>query len=175
MDVSFNDFIDRNNCLKGPTDKLATFFENHPTLYKVALVFNHLFRAAVMVGFMFIPGLPPLPAMGVCFAASLFYRLTVERNCAYKFALPAFAGSVAFMIAIPALIGFINGAALFSVSSALMASASFIPLALYGAYVLLTVNYDVNKNMKPKCDDCHCEVKPQVKAQSNDVVITVKG
>lgn len=156
LDVRFNDFVDSINILKKPTEKLASFFEDHPTAYKVALVFNHLFRAAVMVGCMFIPGLPPLAGLGICFVASVFYRLTVEKNCTYKFALPAFFGSVAFMLALPALIGMINGTAFTTVASAISATSAFIPLALYGTYILLTVNYDVNKNLKPK--GCSCKL-----------------
>jgi hypothetical protein len=68
----------------------------------------------------------------LCFVGSLFYRLSVEKNCAYKFALPAFAGSMAFMIALPALISMINGVAFANVASGFANCALFLPLLFYG-------------------------------------------
>lgn len=141
--VRFNDCIDRYNILKTPTTRITNFFDEHPTAYKIALVTNHLFRAAAMIGLMFIPFVPKIPTMVICFVGSLFYRLTVEKNCAYKFALPAFAGAASFMLAIK----MINGVAFASIASGALACASLMPLILYGAYVLITVDYDVDKTL----------------------------
>ncbi len=145
--VKFNDCVDRYNILKTPTIQIANFFDKYPTVYKITLIINHLFRAAAMVGLMFIPGIPKLPGMAICFVGYLFYRLTVEKNCAYKFALPAFAGAAAFMLALPAIINIINGLAFTTASSGFLACASLIPLPLYAAYILLTVSYDVDKTL----------------------------
>lgn len=147
LSVRFDNCIDRFNILKAPTECIANYFDTHPTAYKIALIMNHLFRAGMMVGIMFIPHLPLAAGMAICFAGSLFYRLTVERNCAYKFALPAFAGAAAFMLALPAFISMVNGTGFASVAVGFKTCASFIPLALYGAYILLTVNHDVNKTL----------------------------
>ncbi len=162
-----SDFLDRYNPLKGTTDLLADFFERHPTAYKITLVINHLFRAGVMVGAMYIPGVPRIPAIAVCLIGSLFYRLTVEKNCAYKFALPAFVGAVSFMLAIDATIACIHGVAFSSIPIGILTVASFLPLPLYGTYVLLSVHHDVEKNFgrlpqpskKEIAPQCHCEAK----------------
>lgn len=161
LSVRFHNCIERANCLTAPTKHLANFFDAHPTAYKIALIINHLFRAVMMVGLMFIPQVPLAISMGVCLVGSLFYRLTVERNCAYKFALPAFAGAAAFMLALPALINILNGGAFVSLSSTLQSGASLIPLAIYGTYIVLTVDYDVDKMLgllpvqKP-LEECQC-------------------
>ena len=147
LSVSFHDCLDSFNILKEPTSKLSDYFDSHPTAYKIALIVNHLFRAAMMVGLMFIPYVPLPVSMAVCFVGSVFYRLTVEKNCAYKFALPAFAGAAAFMLALPGLISMINGIAFTSFATGLLACATFVPFILYGAYIILTVNYDVNEKM----------------------------
>ena len=82
--------------------------------------------------------------LAVCFAGSLIYRLTVETNCAYKFALPAFAGSIAIPMAATACTELVHGLAFASLSATAVAFASLVPLAAYMTYVVLTVNYDVN-------------------------------
>ena len=97
-----------------------------------------------MIAFKLVLPLSALASAGICFAGSLFYRLTVETNCAYKFALPAFAGSIAFPIALPGLFNLINGIAFVSLGHAGRYSPLLIPLAAYLAYIVLTVSYDVD-------------------------------
>lgn len=159
----FNDCTERWNIMTTPTESLAKFFDNHPTAHKIALFINHVFRA--MVGLMFIPFVPMYISMPICFVGSVFYRLTVEKNCAYKFALPAFGGALAIMLAIPAIGAFINGTALSSGLSGFLSCASLLPIPLYITYVVLTVNYDVNKRQRelkaqevPADEACHCQV-----------------
>jgi hypothetical protein len=161
LSVRFHTWIENNNILQRPTTYLVNVFDKHPTLYKIALMINHLFRAAMMVGFMFVPGIPFSAKMGICFVGSLFYRLTVERNCAYKFALPALAGAMAFMLAVPALLSLINGMAFTSLLSGCLTCAALIPLPIYLTYVLLTVNYDVDETLGrlPKEECCKCALE----------------
>ena len=92
-----HDFIENHNFLKGPTDRVDAYLRSHRTLYKVALVINHLFRSVAMAAFLSVMPFSMPINLAICFAGSLFYRLTVETNCAYKFALPAFGGSVALL------------------------------------------------------------------------------
>jgi len=168
LSIKLHECIDRWNIFEKPTTYLGNFLEKHPTIYKITLIINHLFRAVMMVGLMFIPGVPLYASMPICFVGSVFYRLTVEKNCAYKFALPAFAGAAAFMLALPAFINMINGIAFLTIASGFATCASFLPLLLYGTYICLTVNYDVNKtlekikNKQTCCEEeievvCHCE------------------
>jgi hypothetical protein len=161
--VRFHDFIEKYNLLEKPTVAIGEFLNKHPTVYKIVLIFDHLFRAAMMVGLMFIPHIPIYASMSFCFVGSLIYRLTVEKNCAYKFALPAFAGAAAFMLTLPALINMINGVAFLTAGSGLLTCASFAPLLLYGTYIFLTVNYDVDSALGrlPLPDCCQCKIPTQ--------------
>ncbi len=150
LPTKLNDCIDRYNILVTPTTKIGDYFQTHPIAYKITLLINHLFRAAMMIGLMFIPHIPLYISMPLCFAGSLFYRLTVEKNCAYKFALPAFAGAAAFMLALPALINLFNGVAFTTFGTGLLTCLSFIPLLGYAAYIGLTVDYDVDETLGPQ-------------------------
>lgn len=145
MCISLNRYLDEWNPLTVPTDWLGNFLESHPTVYKITLIINHLFRAAMMVGLMFIPHVPLAASIPICLVGSLFYRLTVEKNCAYKFAIPAFAGAAAVMLALPAIMSIIEGSAFTTVATGFKNVASFIPFSIYAGYIILTVNYDVDK------------------------------
>ncbi|MCH9610056.1 MAG: hypothetical protein S4CHLAM81_08320 [Chlamydiales bacterium] len=136
--------------LEQPTQQIAKFYENRPTALKATLVVNHLFRAASMVGFMFIPGIPKPVAWSVCALGSLFYRLTVEKNCAYKFALPAFLGAAAVMALLPTFRNLMQGGAFATASAGALTVLSFVPLLLYAAYVPHAVHHEVEAN-RCKC------------------------
>lgn len=142
--VKFHHFIDQHNVLKAPTNQINECSKNHRSLYKVALIANHIFRAASMVGFMMILSFSSLANHTICLAGSLFYRLTVEDNCAYKFALPACAGSMAFITGQSALMDMINGAFFASLATFANAFTALLPLCGFFAYVALTVSYDVD-------------------------------
>lgn len=142
--TAFNDFIEDYNVLAEPTYQINDYFREHPTLYKVALLVNHIFRAVSMVGFeLILPFSLPVNLL-ICFAGSLFYRLTVEKNCAYKFALPAFAGSVAIPLGLKALGDIINGVAFASIGAFAATAVLLVPITAYVAYIVLTVSYDVD-------------------------------
>jgi hypothetical protein len=144
FDVALHNCIEKNNVLLKPTEQTSTFFRERPQFYKVALLVNHVFRALAMAAFCYLlPFAAPI-SIGICFAGSLFYRLTVETNCAYKFALPAFAGSLAIPLAVKALAHIITGVALVSLGTFAIAVLSMLPLVAYVTYIAATVNYDVN-------------------------------
>lgn len=142
--VSFHAIIENHNILQEPTEQISAYLRDQPNLYKVVLLVNHVFRAVSMSAFNAVLPFPTLINLAICFVGSLFYRLTVETNCAYKFALPAFAGSVALPLALSALIHLVNGAAFLSLNALAFTLASFIPLAAYFSYIGLTVSYDVD-------------------------------
>src|ERR1700691_3172861 len=97
--LTLSNICEQFNILETPTRQVSDYLVQHPILYKAALVANHLFRAISMAAFTIcLPFLIPVN-LAICSAGSLFYRLTVETNCAYKFAMPAFKGSVAMSIA----------------------------------------------------------------------------
>ena len=126
MSTMLHRFIEQNNILTRPTERLQEYFVRHRNLYKVILIANHFFRAIAMLALPCILPFPYALNVGLCGAGSLLYRLTVEAHCPYKFALPAFAGAVAIGIAQRG-----NGV------------GAVLPLALYIAYIALTVSCDV--------------------------------
>lgn len=140
-------FIDKHNILKSATEKINAYLHKHPTLYKIVLIANHIFRALAMFALMLVFPISPFISMGICFAGSLFYRFTVENNCAYKFALPAFFGACAAMLAKMAWIPIIAGAALASVGAWFLAAAAVVSIAAYVVYIALTVSYDVDQKV----------------------------
>jgi hypothetical protein len=143
-DVTLHNFIEKYNILQKPTEQVGKYFREHPDLYKAALLVNHVFRALAMTAFCAMLPFSAPANIAICFSGSLFYRLTVETNCAYKFALPAFAGSIAIPLGVTALSHLATGVALVSLSAFGLAFVSLIPLAAYVTYIVLTVNYDVD-------------------------------
>lgn len=142
--LRFHNFIDKYNILHKPTEIVRDFLNNHLTFYKVVLVVNHIFRAVMMTALMLaLPYSIPVKA-AFSFSASLLYRLTVENNCAYKFALPAFAGSLALPIAKTALTKLISNTAFTSMNRFALTLGSLLPLTAYVAYIVLTVSHDVD-------------------------------
>lgn len=131
--------------LQKPTEQVSEYLTAHPDLYKAALLANHLFRALAMTAFaVFLPFSIPIN-LAICFAGSLFYRLTVENNCAYKFALPAFAGSIAIPVAAGAITTLVTGVAFASMGAFALACLSLVPLAAYLTYIVVTVSNDVDE------------------------------
>lgn len=145
--TALHNLIDQFNVLTGPTEQINDYLHDHPDLFKTALIINHLFRATSMTALMFFLPLPVVLSGGICLVGSLFYRLTVENNCAYKFALPAFGGSAAFLIGQESLAQLISGVAFASLETFAAALTSLLPLAAYMAYVVLTVSYDVDQRV----------------------------
>lgn len=140
----FHEMITQHNILTKPTQDLASYFARNPQMLKAAMICNHIFRAAVMLGFMVaLPFSLPVSA-ALCAAGALFYRLTAETNCSYKFSLPAFGGALSALIAKPALLQIISGVAFVSMSALATALIGIVPIAMYAIYVVLTVDYDVN-------------------------------
>lgn len=152
MNISdtFNQFIERWNVLQGPTQKLDDFFREHPNIFKVALVINHIFRAFAISFMMGAPICWP-----ICFIGSLFYRMTVEKNCAFKFALPSLAGGACFLKAKPAIDSLTIGIALTTLEQFSKTFFALIPLGVYFSYIALTVDYEVRHR---PCLDCSAAI-----------------
>ncbi|MBY0529505.1 MAG: hypothetical protein K2P51_04870 [Rhabdochlamydiaceae bacterium] len=141
--TSLHKTIVEYNVLKDPTDKIGDYLKTHPMLHKSVMLINHLFRAVAMTAFCFaLPFSAPIN-IGICFAGSLFYRLTVETHCSYKFALPAFAGSLAMPLAQSALPQLVSGVAFASMNAFSSVCLTLLPMAAYLSYVVLTVSYDI--------------------------------
>lgn len=135
------------NILQKPTEKIGDYLSEHPNLYKVVLLVNHIFRAAAMATMNLCLPFSAPAKLAVCFAGSLFYRLTVETHCAFKFALPAFAGSLALPMGLKALSTLVSGVAFASLSALAVTALSLLPLVGYFVYIVLAVNDEVNKRI----------------------------
>ena len=117
------------NVLQRPAKWVDNFLSQHPNARKTALVVDHFFRTAGMIALMmWLPFSMPVN-MAICVGGSLFYRLTVEKACAYKFSLPSMGGAMAFMIG----------------KEVLQQLGVLLPLSLWLAYVLLSVHYEVEE------------------------------
>lgn len=147
-DVSLHKFIVNYNILQKPTEQISSYLKTHPTLCKAVLLANHLFRAFAMSALCLAMPFSASVNVATCFVGSVIYRLTVETNCAYKFALPAFAGSIAIPMATPALSDLISGIAFCSLKDFALACTSLLPLAAYLTYIALTVGYDVDQRSR---------------------------
>ncbi|MCB1109812.1 MAG: hypothetical protein KDK64_02435 [Chlamydiia bacterium] len=148
LDVRFHNFIDRHSPLKTPTQYVERKAKENPFLFKGVVVMNHLFRALSMWAFLKFHKASMNTKVAFCFAGSLGYRLTIETKCAYKFALPSFAGAVAFLVGKESLPRVINGAAFKSIKSLGNATLNLAPLTGYMIYIILTTSYDVDN---PRC------------------------
>lgn len=145
LENSLHVCIDRFNILEAPTKSIDNFFNRHPDLHKIALIINHIFRAVAMTAFcIFLPYTASVN-LAICFGASLFYRLTVETNCAYKFALPALAGSIALPMGRIALNDIVKGVAFETLKTLGHTLFTLAPAVAYLAYIILTVSYDVTE------------------------------
>ena len=148
LDVRFHRFIDHYNPLKAPTQYVERKAKENPFLFKGVIVMNHLFRAFSMWAFLKVHKASMRTKMVFCLAGSVGYRLTVETRCAYKFAIPSFAGAVAFLLGSKSLPRVINGAAFKSIKTLSNATLNLAPLGGYMVYIILTTSYDVDH---PRC------------------------
>ncbi len=150
LDVQFHQALQKVNGLERPTQWCANQARNHPDFYKGVLVINHLFRAVSIWAFLKYCQSPMKIKLAICFGGSLIYRLTVESNCAYKFALPAFFGGAALLTASRSAAKIMNRSALRTFKSLGHASLNMVPIAGYLVYITLTASYDVD-NPKNRC------------------------
>ena len=146
LSTKLHNAIVEYNVLQKPTELIGNFFEENPTVFKIALIANHFFRTISMIAFMLVMPYSMPANIACCFIGSLFYRLTVEKNCAYKFALPAFGGAIAYLTGKKALESLISSVAFESLNAFGAACFELVPLMAYTAYVVLTVDYDVDNS-----------------------------
>jgi hypothetical protein len=146
MSVALHNLIDKVNFLPKVRDEINNFLRDHPNLYKVVLIANHFFRAIAITALTaWLPFSLPVN-IAICAAGSLFYSLTMERG-GHKLALPALAGSLTFKAGVAAFQQIVNGVAFASFETFATTFGTFVPLAAYAVYVILTVNYDVNHRL----------------------------
>jgi len=134
--------------LSAYTSKGAAWLDERPRLYKAAIVANHLFRAVSMVGFMYLMPFSPLVNFSVSLVASIFYRVTIERFCQFRFTIASCLGAGAMMLALPAIDSIISGVAFGSLGLIAKAFVELLPLVLYGVSILKIANDGVDEYME---------------------------
>jgi hypothetical protein len=51
MSSALHAIIEKYTILQQPTEALASYFQDHPEMYKGVLLVHHVFRAAAMIAF----------------------------------------------------------------------------------------------------------------------------
>lgn len=148
--ISFNVHADFRNL---PKD-IGAWFDERPKLYKAAVVANHLFRMFSMYAFMGALPFSPVVKAVVGLSSSLFYNVTIERFCQFRFAMPAFAGAVAFSMSKDALAQIVCGVALSSFKTFAGASLGAVPLIIYGAWVISIASENVDRYIEQRAFCC---------------------
>ncbi len=140
--------------------KIGDWLDRHPKINTIVVIANHIFRALGMLAlFTVMPG-SFLAKCAIMLGASLFYRITIERFCHFRFAIPACLGGMAMELSIPALANIINGAAIQSFASLGTSLIAISPLVLYLAGIVWISHSPIQeliKKKKAQDNPCCCE------------------
>ena len=119
--------------------------DKHPVLHKVVIIVAHIFRMLAMLALIsFLPfGLVTNCILSL--SGSLFYRIAIERNCPFRFAIPACLGAMAFAFSVPHLVALI---AKTTFSQFMQALTTAIPFGIYLGYIIWSANSEVNAHRK---------------------------
>lgn len=132
-------------------DNVGSILDENPTINKIVILVNYIFRTAMMVTFMAALPFSILPSFLISAGANIFYRLTIERFCQYRFAILSCLTAGAYELAKPAFLSLISGAAFVSISAFATALALTIPLAVTASIIF----HDTNKNVNDKYRQMH--------------------
>lgn len=91
------DYIDKKISFQPLSEQFMRWVKKYPTIHKIVTVFNHCIRTMCMAAMMV-----PLGFTGTALGLStaLFYRITTENPCPFKYSLPAFFGGLASQLAL---------------------------------------------------------------------------
>lgn len=99
MISSIPSYLEKKITLNPIAEKYTSWVQNYPTIDKIAKLFNHLIRASCMWAMMSVMPYSLLTSSVICLSAALFYRITTENPCPFKYSLPSFFGGLAFQLA----------------------------------------------------------------------------
>ncbi len=137
--ATLRDFVDKYNPLEAPTKQICTYLLEHHTIYKIVLVANF-----VLLTLMFISPLTPNLGLAIGLGLrALFYRLTIETNCIYKFSLPVYATLMSLWLVATAW-----------TYGPLIVSLSLIPLIASVVYIVCDIDFEATKQGKSCCLEC---------------------
>ena len=120
---------------------INSYFNEDPTRLKIAIFANHFFITVANLALMVMLPCSMPTNIAFCFIASLFYRVTVEKDCAHKLALLSFSGAAISLVLINE-IEKMTGELIFAsiVSPTLFLSI----LSIHVSYVMANVDYEVD-------------------------------
>lgn len=92
---SLSTLYEKANPFDKVTAAVGQWIDKYPLLHKIVLFANHLFRGLCMGGMMTLLPFGFAVNGAICLFGSIFYRVTVERFCPFKFAIASFFGGIA--------------------------------------------------------------------------------
>lgn len=123
-------FVNKHNPLETPTEQIRDYLLEHRTIYKIVLVANF-----VLLTLMFVSPLSPtLGGAAALGLRALFYRLTIETNCIYKFSLPVYATMISLWLVATAW-----------TCGPLITSLSLIPLIASVVYIVCDIDFEATQ------------------------------
>lgn len=122
------------------TQDYGSFLRKNPNVYKVVLLVNQVFRAVMMMAFMAFLPFAPLVNFALGLAGSLFYRISVERGCSFRFALPSCIGAAACDLSLASLPALTSGVAFRSLQHFAATLVGIWPVALW-AIVMTAITH----------------------------------
>jgi len=127
------------------SENVGKVLDENPLINKIVVLANFVFRIAMMVTFMAALPFSILPSFLISVGASIFYRVTIERFCQYRFAILSCVEAGAYEIAKPALAALISGAAFSSLAAFGTSLALMTPFVIGGAAIISVTNQNVNE------------------------------
>lgn len=127
------------------SENVGKVLDENPLVNKIIVVANFIFRTAMMVCFMAAMPFSILPNFLISFGLSVFYRVTIERFCQYRFSILSCAAAGGYEIAKPALTALISGAAFTSLAAFGSTLILMTPFVICGAAIISVTNQNVNE------------------------------
>lgn len=140
-------------------------FNQHPLINKIVVLAIFIFRSAMMSAYMAALPFTSVPSFFIGLGISVFYRVTIEPDCRYRFAILSCVGAETYSISKPALLALINGMAFRSLITLSMTLLSAAPFAICATVILS----EVNQNVDDRCaltPSCHQSLSAKEKLKS---------
>ena len=138
-------------------DPIGRKLDASPPIHKVVVFVAHLFRMLASLALLsFLPFSFAINCL-ITLAGSLFYRVAIERICAFHFAIPDCLGAMALALFLPYLI---NMTAISTFSMLAETFAHLVPFAIYLGVTVWLSHSEVEERstllnlQKPKPKSC---------------------
>lgn len=142
--VKLDDFLKEPTMMKAAIDAAGVELKKHPNIYKCAIIVDHLLNASKMYALVQILPYSKCTNCVVTGISSLYYRVTAEGPCAFRFSIISCFGGAAFISARIGMIEFARGTAFRSLALFLKSSCTLAPLSIYLFCIVKFTNDDVD-------------------------------